>query len=301
MKASIIVCTLHSKNLKDCLKSLKKQTFKDFEILVVTPNPNVKKISEEFGARFILSQLAGVSYQRNLGIRYARGEIICFIDDDAVADERWLEFLVKNFKEKVGCVGGKIKLWFEGEINKELKKIDEGLFKRFLGGTTLGNKKIELKEPLLWGSNLAVKKEIFEKVGFFDELIGKKGEIELYNEEIELQERILRKGYKLIYEPKAIVWHKVPTKKLNLEHFLRRAFWQGYSDVLAFRKEKTVKEMVKKMEEGNFYFLLKRKIFEEIVEMLLEKNPTQKILRCLKIGRGMGLLDLKRWVNARAK
>ena len=301
MKASIIVCTLNSKNLRNCLKSLKKQSFKDFEILVVTPNPNVKKITNRFGVKFILSQFAGVSHQRNLGIKYAQGEIICFIDDDAIADERWLEFLIKGFKEKVGCVGGKIKLLFEGEVKEDLKEIDEGLFKRFLGGTTLGNKKIELNEPLLWGSNLAVKKEIFEKIGFFDEMIGKKGEIELYNEEVELQERVLRKGYKLIYEPKAIVWHKVPTKKLNLEYFLKRAFWQGYSDVLAFRNEKVVKEFIEKMKDSNFYFLLKRKIFEETVEILLEKNPTQKILRYLKIGRGIGLLDLKRWLNERTQ
>jgi len=301
MKVSIIVCTLTCDNLKDCLESLKKQTFKDFEVVVVTPNPNVKKISDKFGTKFVLSEFAGVSHQRNLGIKHAEGEIICFIDDDAIADERWLEFLIKNFEERVGCVGGKIELLFEGKVNEDLKEIDEGLFKRFLGGTNLGNEKIELKEPLLWGSNLAIKKEIFDKVGLFDEMIGKKGEIELYNEEIELQDRILKKGYKLIYEPKAIVWHKVLTKKLNLEYFLKRAFWQGYSDVLAFRDEKALKEMVEKMDEKNFYFLLKRKIFEEVVEVLLEKNPTQKILKYLKIGRGIGLLDLKKWEDARVK
>ncbi len=291
MKVSIIVCTIGRETIFDCIESLKNQKFEDFEIVVVSCDISIKNKID--GVKFVYSSKANVSYQRNLGIQNSKGEFVCFIDDDAIADKFWIKNLIKNFvDDKIVCVGGKINLMFEGKVPKELDNIPRNIFKGFLGATILGNKKMELKKPLLWGSNICFRKEIFDKVGYFDEKIGRTLTEPLCNEDIEIQERILKKGFKIIYDPKALIWHRVFPEKLTKEFFLERAFWQGYSDVLAKRREENMKRImeISKIEIHNF--LLKEKVFEEIFRLLIIEDLKEKINKYQKIGRGIGFLEL---------
>jgi glycosyltransferase involved in cell wall biosynthesis len=293
MKVSVVVCSVGRETLFDCLESLKNQSYDDYEVLVVSFEKGIEERVKNFGAKFVFSQKANVSYQRNLGILESKGDFICFIDDDAIASQSWIKNLIESFvDEKVVCVGGKIKLKIEGETLEKLKNLEEGIFKGFLGETLLGGERMEIKQPLLWGSNICFRKEIFDEVGYFDEKIGRTPSLMLCNEDIEIQKRILKKGFKIIYEPKALVWHRIPSEKLTVNYFLERGFWQGYSNVLAARRNEDVKKFVEKLKYPLWDFLIKEKIFESIFEIFIANNLNEKILKYQKIGRAVGLLEL---------
>jgi glycosyltransferase involved in cell wall biosynthesis len=293
MKVSVVVCSVGRETLFDCLESLKNQSYDDYEVLVVSFEKGIEERVKNFGAKFVFSQKANVSYQRNLGILESKGDFICFIDDDAIASQSWIKNLIESFvDEKVVCVGGKIKLKIEGEAPEKLRNLEEGIFKGFLGETLLGEERMEIKQPLLWGSNICFRKEIFDEVGYFDEKIGRTPSLMLCNEDIEIQKRILKKGFKIIYEPKALVWHRIPSEKLTVNYFLERGFWQGYSNVLAARRNEDVKKFVEKLKYPLWDFLIKEKIFESIFEIFIANNLNEKILKYQKIGMAVGLLEL---------
>jgi len=120
-KVSIVVCTYNRRRMfNECLESLLNQSYpKDkYEIIVVDSSDdyseslaeNYKEKARKKGIelKYIYQKPSGISAARNLGIRNARGEIICFIDDDCIADRKWLEDLVRAFEEGVGGVGGNI-------------------------------------------------------------------------------------------------------------------------------------------------------------------------------------------------
>jgi GT2 family glycosyltransferase len=293
MKVSVVICSIGRETLFDCLQSLRRQDYKDYEILVVSFEKSMEERVKNFGARFVFSPKANVSFQRNLGILESKGDLICFIDDDAIADSLWIKNLVEPFTdERVACVGGRIKLKFESEIPGKLKTIEKKIFKSFLGGTSLGEKRKEINQPLIWGTNICLRKKIFDEVGYFDEKIGRTPNLMLCNEDIEIQERILKKGFKIIYEPKALVWHRIPAEKLTVDYFLERGFWQGYSDVLASRRSEDVKKNLKKMKTPFWNFLMKEKIFENIFNLFLTESLNEKILTYQKIGKIVGFLEL---------
>jgi glycosyltransferase involved in cell wall biosynthesis len=293
MKVSVVVCSIGRETLFDCLNSLKSQNYEDFETIVVSFEKSIEDKVRELKAKFVLSPKANVSFQRNLGIKESEGEFVCFIDDDAIAENSWIKALVECFTDdQIACVGGKINLMVEDKIPRELQKLSRRMLGGFLGETMLDAEKKEIKEPLLWGSNICFRKKIFDEVGYFDERIGRTPTLPLCNEEIEIQERILKGGFKIVYEPRAIVWHKVFPERLTVSYFLQRAFWQGYSEVVAARRHENIKEFVECTKVGFGRFLMREKIFENIFETLITEALDKKILKYKKIGRTAGFLEL---------
>jgi glycosyltransferase involved in cell wall biosynthesis len=293
MKVSVIVCSIGRETLFDCLKSLKCQNYDDYEILVVSPERSIEEKVKNFGAKFIFSPKANVSFQKNLGIFESEGELICFIDDDAIAETSWIKSLSESFTdERIACVGGRIRLMIEGEIPDVLKNLEENVFKGFLGETLLGNERKEIDQSLLWGSNISFRKRIFDEVGYFDERIGRTPNLLLCNEDIEIQERILKKEFKIVYEPRALVWHRVPPERLSVDYFLKRGFWQGYSDALAARRNENVKKFVRNIKDPFWNFLMREKMFENVFETFVTENLNEKVFDYQKIGRIVGFLEL---------
>lgn len=88
----IIACPKTSWMLEECLEAIERQTYRNFEVLVMDDAKTGKVRPAE---------------KRNLGIKQAKGEILAFIDDDAYPDAHWLEFAIKYFgEESIGAVGG---------------------------------------------------------------------------------------------------------------------------------------------------------------------------------------------------
>jgi GT2 family glycosyltransferase len=265
-------------------------------VLVVSFDKRVKEKALKFGFKFLLSEKANVSMQRNIGIKNAKGDVIAFIDDDAIAYEDWLSQLAKHYEdENVACVGGRVIPKFLGEIPDFLKGLPPQIFKGFLGETLLEfDKATILNKPLLWGVNLSVRKNVFDAVGTFDESVGRTINNLMGEEEIELQERILKKGFKIIYEPNAIVTHLIDEKRLTKLWFLERSFWQGYSEILKFRKSENFKKIyeLNKLQQNFIKYITLIKFYEFVFELIGSTTFKGEVDAAKKMGRIAALSSL---------
>ena len=243
MLVSAIVCTHrldNYPNLVEAVDSLLAQTHREMEVIVaVDGNAELyEKVSACYGGNKTVSSLllresVGVSGARNAGIKAAKGDIIAFIDDDATAEKGWIENLLSTYREyDAAAVGGKIlPVWLGGKPDY----LPEELY--WLAGIThegfAEEKVVEVRNT--FGPNMSFKKEVFQKAGMFNENLGfaRKGTSYIQAEEPEFALRMRRElGKGVIYNPKAVVYHKIPPAKVKVGLLLKRAFYQGYSKAL---------------------------------------------------------------------
>lgn len=230
-------------NLRDAIDSLLNQSYADIEVVVVIhTNKNLyEEIVKAYGAQnkvkvVFNEQSLGAYAARNVGIKAARGDILAFIDDDAVANEKWVENLVNTYQElDAVAVGGKIlPIW----LPSKPAYFPEELY-WLVGVTHKGFAEDKLAEVRnAFGPNMSFKREVFEQVGLFNENLGfaKRGTSYIQAGEAEFSLRMTSKfGIGVIYNPEAIVHHKIPVSKARLKLLLKRSFYQGYSKVLLQR------------------------------------------------------------------
>lgn len=215
-----------------CIRSLVNQTLQPKEILLVLdPNRALKDSYEarvSNGVKLVVSEAYGLSSARNAGVKNAEGEIVAFIDDDAFAERKWLANLVRNYDDpSVVGVGGFIEplweggrpLWFPEELDWIVGCSYKGL----------PEEKARVRNPI--GCNMSFRKSVFEDAGYFRPNLGRIGKRLLAGEEADLSLRILEKnpGSMIVYDPEAVVHHRVPKSRSSLEYCLRRSFYEGLS------------------------------------------------------------------------
>jgi GT2 family glycosyltransferase len=239
----------------ECLRSLEKQTYKNFEVLLIDQGSrtNEKRKIREFlekeknlRIRFIQNKKnVGFCEGNNIGIRKASGEIVVFLNNDTIAKKDWLENLLPCFQDdKVGAVGSKI-LFYDGKENNRVQYVGGRL--TFYGmpiseGTgTLDRESYNKQKETFWamGASFAVRKKIFDELG---ELFPK--EYFIYFEEVDLCWRIKNLGYKVIFCPNSVVYHKgsIAIKKAGLTAKQNRlttrnkllTFWRNLPTAQAF-------------------------------------------------------------------
>lgn len=243
MSFSIVICTRNRANLlADAIKSLQNQHYpaSAYEIIVVdnASTDNTYEIVEKMGPccgetlRYVYEPMPGLSRARNSGLRESRYEIVGYIDDDAIADPEWLANLARAYQSletEVACVGGAVSLLWEGEPPRWYSTELEPYFS---STTHLGTKaRVLPPEESPVGTNLTVRRDILLHVGGFNESLTR------YNDEVDLGSRIRRAGGVILYAPAALVQHRVVAERLSLGWLLRRAYWQGASDVLMDRRK----------------------------------------------------------------
>lgn len=240
MLLSVVLCTYDPDNylnLIEAVNSLLNQTYRELEIIIIIDDGErlYKKVTDAYAAQgnirvFTSRAGTGISEARNTGIREAEGDIIAFMDDDAVADIRWLECLVDTYaKTDAIAVGGKVMpIWLSEKpdyLPEELNWLVGLTYERFAGeGVT------EVRNA--FGPNMSFRREVFSKVGLFNGAFGfaEKRKIYLQGEEAELALRMQsRLGKRVIYNQEIVVYHKVSAAKARLGALLKRAFYQGYT------------------------------------------------------------------------
>lgn len=221
---SVIVAT-HERpeHLAASLEGLVAQDYPHFEILVVDNAPSTNSTVDVVKRRFahvpnlyyILERQPGVDQARNTALAQSRGEIIAITDDDVRVDEQWLSRLAAGFEvaPNVACVTGLTipaeietlsQLWFEqyGGFNKGYRRliydIDENRPEGRLYPYTAG----------MFGSsaNMAIKADVLRRFGGFDPALGA-GSVACAGGDIDVFFQVIASGYKLVYEPSAIVHH----------------------------------------------------------------------------------------------
>lgn len=204
---SIVVCTYNRANYLDqCIKSLLNQSYPNLEIIVVNgPSiDNTSDVLEKYNMIKILNQhkLDGLSAARNIGIKESRGEIIAFIDDDAIADNDWIKYLIFGYQSKsVGGVGGLVY-----GPQKSAIQFDNGSINKYGLPTLIRkvNRKLSSNEfPILMGTNCSFRRETLFEIGGFDPYF------KYYHDESDLCIRIKKKGKDILFNRDAVVIHEM--------------------------------------------------------------------------------------------
>ncbi|NVM02879.1 MAG: glycosyltransferase [Candidatus Helarchaeota archaeon] len=228
MLSVVIPTKFERKNLQYCIKSINNQILKPDEILIIATSKETKKIKEfeeNFDLKVYIEKRQGLSYSRNLGVLKSKGDIIAFIDDDAIAHKKWLYYISKSHKLKeIGIVGGKIKPIWPKHVSQIIK--NSILAREWLSLLDLG--KFPFYVDRVIGSNFSLKREVFNQIGAFNTSIGKYQKLMYGGEETEFCERAGKK-FKILYSPKALVYHKVSAEKLKLKWFIKRSFDSGFN------------------------------------------------------------------------
>jgi glycosyltransferase involved in cell wall biosynthesis len=238
-KVSVIIPTCAREELLlQCVDSILHGTFSDFEILIIDQDSHghlKKRLAEQFpdysSLRYFFLSNAGASRARNFGLQQAKGEVMAFIDDDAIATPGWLAGIAETFvtiQPRPTLMAGRIKpVWPDSDRPKWYPQEREFLLGLYDIGSEL-RLMPEHDQPI--GANMAGLREIIISLGGFDEELGPnyfRKHSMLTGEEAILSQRARRAGHLIYYQPKAEVYHHISTTKLTRRYFLRRHFWEG--------------------------------------------------------------------------
>ncbi|NGN69814.1 glycosyltransferase [Streptomyces sp. A7024] len=222
-RVSVIVATReHPDKLDRALTSLLELDHPDYEIVVVDNNPVtgatkdlVTKKYAEAGVRYVTEPVPGLAAAHNRGIAEAKGAILAFTDDDVVADPRWLRALTAGFAEDphVGCVTGLIVPGsLETPAQIQLERL--GGFGKGFARKVYDIHRPPADEPLFpftagsfgSGANMAFRAEVLRTIGGFDPATGT-GTQARGGDDLYAFVRTLVAGHRLVYEPRALIWH----------------------------------------------------------------------------------------------
>jgi glycosyltransferase involved in cell wall biosynthesis len=238
MRVSVVICE-HTMDryddLQEAADSVRSQTYEDVELVLVSDgNERVcERFREDYGSMEDVvvhcnEDNVGLLESRNNGANVATGDVVAFLDDDAVADPDWVAELVDVYRNRdVLAVGGKMTpIWVAGK-----PKFLPEEFYWIVGVTHRGFAEGPGYVRNTFGSNISFQRDVFLELGGFDTQIGgRKGDKNLQGGETELCTRLAEQyDERVWYNPYAKVGHKVFGYRTNLRWLLDRAFWQGYS------------------------------------------------------------------------
>jgi GT2 family glycosyltransferase len=177
----------------------------------------------------------GLSAGRNLGFKQSKGDIIAFIDDDALPSHDWAEEMVKTYDNDsvIGVTGPSIPLWADETVTWVPEE-----FYWIIGGSGYSEWTEKREVRNVSGTNMSFAREAFNSGGLFSTHLGAKGggktgKHELVGDETEFSIRAKRKtGRKILYNPTVKVQHKVYRYRVNPMFVARRGYWEGYTKAM---------------------------------------------------------------------
>jgi GT2 family glycosyltransferase len=207
-RISVVVCTFNGeKTLRACLEGLMQIRYPDFEVIVVNDGSTdaTRAIAEEYDVRVISSENRGLAAARNTGMQAAGGEIVAYIDDDAVPDRDWLLHIAAEFaRSDYAGVGGP-------NVAPVARSAITGCYAD-APGTPIHVLLSDREAEHVPGCNMAFRKATLEGVGGFEE------EFRIAGDDVDLCWRLLAAGHRLGFGAAALVWHK-PRRSI-------RAYWR---------------------------------------------------------------------------
>lgn len=211
---SVIIPNWNGKHfLTECIDSLSEQTFRDFETILVdngSTDGSADFVEERYG-KFIRvlrnERNLGFAGGNNIGIQAARGDYIVLLNNDTWADPHWLEELVKatRFDTAIGMWGSKVCSYYQRDRIEGAGELIywDGLC-RARGQYEKDNGQYNAIEEIFFppGCGAMYRKSLFDGVGLFDE------DFFAYADDSEIGIRARLAGWKCLYVPRAIVYHK---------------------------------------------------------------------------------------------
>jgi glycosyltransferase involved in cell wall biosynthesis len=218
MAISVVIIARNAQNfMRDCLDSLVWQSKHPHEVIVVDAKStdSTQAIVREYEKSHSFVKLyvePGTRGEgRNYGVSKATGDIVAFVDADAICNALWVDEMEKAFATTGADVvaGKEVRLGYSGFTS--LKRV--GML----------HKGVDVTYPSV---NLAYRKSVFEAIGGFDPWFKEA-------EEVDLNFRAVDAGHKLVYWERAIVYHRA---RESFTGFFKQSFWYGFG-----RKELTMR------------------------------------------------------------
>lgn len=233
---SVVICAYTERRWDDlvaAVASVREQTVPPDEIIVVIDCNT--DLAERAAAEFLGITVAentgkrGLSGARNTAIDLAKGDVIAFLDDDAVAAPDWLAQLLDGYCDaRVLAVGGAARpRWPSGARPALLP----GELDWVVGCTYIGQPTADTPVRNLMGCNMSFRREAFLLAGRFAEDLGRVGRTPLGCEETELCIRLRQAspGSVILFRPEALVYHRVTPDRLTWSYLGRRGWGEGVS------------------------------------------------------------------------
>lgn len=193
LSVSVIIPTYNESGYLDkCLESVLCQTVNDMvcEILVVDnlSTDGTRELAHALGAKVLINDKLGAAASRNLGADCAQGEILAFVDADCILDPYWLEKLACCLK----LTGASAVAARAVPVYDNMTWVETGWFEVFVGKRR-GNTQELTRVSSLGSSNLLMNKQLFQKVGSFDDKM-------LSCEDYDLSQRLSKLGDLVVVE-----------------------------------------------------------------------------------------------------
>jgi GT2 family glycosyltransferase/exo-beta-1,3-glucanase (GH17 family) len=194
---SVVVCTYNgSRTIRDCMEGLQRLEYPNFEVIVVNDGSkdNTLEIIKDYGFRIITTENKGLSSARNTGMNAAKGEIVAYIDDDAIPDPHWLTYLAATFltTNHVGVGGPNLPPPGDGPIADCVANSPGGPIHVLLTDTEAEH---------IPGCNMAFRREALQAIGGFDT------QFRIAGDDVDVCWRLQQRGWTLGFSPAAMVWH----------------------------------------------------------------------------------------------
>ncbi len=201
----VITVKNEGEHIGELLESLRVQEG-PFEVIIVDSESedNTVKIIESFMEKMkikLIIKKCSRGGGRNIGVKNSSYDYVIFTDGDIIVSDTWLKEMRKSIEEGNDVVAGKT---------------------IYIGNEKFSLERVELiymgHDVTFPSCNLAYRKELFFKLGGFDENL-------VTAEDIDLNMRALEFGAKFIYNENAVVYHRT---RENMLSFIKQAFWNGY-------------------------------------------------------------------------
>jgi len=228
---TIAVCTFNrAKLLEQTLKSIKRQSYPYFQILVIdnASTDCTRTIVEKYNARYVLEKKQGIANARNAAIDNSRSDYLAFLDDDETVDIDWLANMINALEKKSAdmATGPVLPVYekqppawmpltvFEDKEIMQYSKTDEPfMLDRGFSGT---------------GNSIFLKSIVGKER--FNTNLGRKGKSLISGEDSEFIARLFAKSGRALFVPGSPIYHFIPSNRTTLSWLTRRAFAEGVTE-----------------------------------------------------------------------
>lgn len=230
IKFSVIIPVFNRPDeLKELLESLKNQTFKNFEILIVEDGSTLKsdEIVEDYkkslNIKYFFKSNSGPGQSRNYGSERAEGDYFVFFDSDCIIPEKYFETVNQRLTQKpVDAYGGPDMAHPDFSVIQ--KSINYSMTSFFTTGGIRGGMKNEKKfHPRSF--NMGFTKEVFEKTKGFSKM--------RFGEDVDMSLRIIENGFSTTLIKEAAVYHK---RRVDFRKFFKQVYNSGIARINLYKR-----------------------------------------------------------------
>lgn len=230
MKYSFIIPVYNRPDeVDELLGSLLRQTFSDFEVIVVEDGSFlpckevVDAYIDKLTIHYFCKENSGPGQTRNYGAERASGEYLIILDSDCILPERYLEEVEVKLQEKtVDAFGGPDRAHASfTDIQKAINYAMTSFFTT--GGIRGGKKKMDKFYPRSF--NMGIRSDVYKTLGGFSRM--------RFGEDIDFSIRIFKGGYVCRLFPEAWVWHK---RRTDLKKFFKQVYNSGIARINLYKK-----------------------------------------------------------------